>query len=325
MAGTGTASSRGGELYEPRNDGDEHRTANMSVASLPPHSNLRARGFSLSNAQGLGGQVPANGPSASPRLHNGNSTIVPDDLVTAIASPSLYSSRSAARRFPSSTMYKDDDRDTTNSWITLTQGASDHRSSGDARALYSAATESSTLGRGHSANLHRGSESSNVHSAQASRASGYSDRSAYLWKKRRKRWARLLRNFALAGGSTLSKPRLSVILAATLLLLYLYFRALSSEDTDAHAAARPAFSNAVRPTLELPARKWWQSQTEVEFTPERSESCWSSTGESQADAIIRQAGKDGRLMSRRDIHTRKYSRCRLAMPSTRVRCKRCPQ
>jgi hypothetical protein len=273
MAGTGTASSRGGELYELQNGEDDRSLSNISVAPLPPDNHLRSRGFSLSNAQGPGGQVSANGPSASPRLHNGTSAIEEDDVVTAIASPSLYSSRSAARRFPSSTMYKDDDLDTTNSWITLTQGAPGRRSSGDVGAPYSTATESSTLGHGHSATLHRGSESSKVHSAQASRASGYSDRSAYLWKRRRKRWARLLRNFALADGNTLSRPRLSVILAATLLLLYLYFRALSSEDTDAHAAAKPAFSNAVRPTVELPAREWWQSRPEAEFTFERSESC----------------------------------------------------
>ena len=278
MADTGAASSSGGEIHETDHNlpddlsGSKAHEPGSSVASVPFLHSLRSRGFSIGNAQRPGGQgFGTSGQSGSPRLHNGSPAMLEDDYSAAVASPNLYSSRSASKRFPNTSMYNDEEASHWNG-----------TRNGHPRQYINGSTNGSR-----SPNLDRPVES--PHYRSQSRAMGFG-RGIHttsgtrllpdigLWRKRGKKWIRDMQRLASRSARTASRPKLSLLLPATLLLLYLYLKAVSSWNTAPVPAPQPVRDAQVtRQAVVLPERKWWQraeaARTTLTGTHETSPSC----------------------------------------------------
>lgn len=268
MVDASPATRDGGEMYRALGEIDDEASELMdyqrafSITQSPLLSTLRTRRFSLSNAQRPGGQSSENGQFASPRLYNGASAFEQASSSVAVASPSLYSSRAAAKRFPNNPMYGEDESESPNN-VHIGHHPRQIAASADlqGKARSSGGNQSSPPRQ--TARPLNNARGLRIHDRKASwlQLPAAEGRVAYKWARRRRRLARRLQQALTQYTKKLARPRLLVITVATLLLLYLYIKASGEvekpvgQPLDLVETLDP---ESKTPTPVLPSRLWWE-------------------------------------------------------------------
>lgn len=246
----GAAAADDADTSEPK---ERSTYSNMPSASIL--TSMRTRGLSLS-------KDPVS--SSVDTRHDGRPNSRPYTSIldrnaseaTAIASPNLYSTRSAAKRFPPQSLYREEEPE---DYINVLQLEPIRQPAGQASMGFPSGSASPLL-QGRSPVLQNDAPTFAGHDKRKSSAGNLVQASGSRFRvldKRREKRVRDLRRSCAPFVRMVGRPRLSVLILGTLAFIYLYKRSTSPPLPPVRSTPLIRGRTHIKGE-DIPEREWWQ-------------------------------------------------------------------